>query len=94
MFPTIAEFRRTRDEEALKSYRLRWPVLKAREGELRQIIAKAEKTLDEKHLDDLKMDKQGPYYALQYVTAQLDAIERDAVIRKERLGANAWETMK
>lgn len=89
-----AEFRLIRDEEALKAYRQRWPVLKARERDLRQIIAKAEKTLDEKHLDDLKQDKQGPYYELQYVTAQLEEIERDAVIRKERLGANAWEAMK
>lgn len=100
MFLTLAEFRRIRDEEALKTYRQLWTPYKQQEIDLRRKLAELED--DKKHVysnstrsREVIDEEMRPFQKdLQYVTAKLTAMEKDALVRKERLGLNAWAAFK
>lgn len=97
MLLTRAEFRRIRDEEALKSYRKRWPGLKQRQIDLNAELAVLRERLkhaDKRQQEAIENDMRPLQRELAEVIGDMELMERDANIRKERLGNTAWETIK
>lgn len=88
--PTLAQFRRMRDQFALDGYRPRWVALNAKRLILKQTIddINAELNADnpasnKKHLEEEKKNLSWDY---QSICGEIAAIEADAPARKRRLG--------
>lgn len=84
---TRTEYLWFRDTYSIEGYKLRWPILKAREMELRAAIAHLEATERPKVIDDAKRDKAGVYFELQRVTAQMSEMKKDWRQRRRNLKA-------
>lgn len=84
---TRTEYLWFRDSYSIEGYKLRWPILKAREMELRAAIAYLEATERAKVVEDTKHDRAGVYFELQRVTAQLSEMKRDWRQRRRNLKA-------
>jgi hypothetical protein len=88
---TLQEFRDKRDDNALKGYRLRWPVLNDKRNALRKQIDCIKKVMDTHVLTEhgkkaFEEDKYKLLAEFSDVVSELAMIEQDAPIRKMNLG--------